>query len=86
MILRLKIAVPMLERANEKFKQLSRCGTVGFEKENGVTKIKMEKVMTKFAKKSLHSYPMAFYYLASQSFDGRIAEVESELTRLNTMR
>ena len=29
---------------------------------------------------------MAFYYSATQSFDGRIAEVESELTRLNTMR
>ena len=65
---------------------LSRCGTVGFEKENGVTTIKIEKVMTKFTEKSLHSYPMAFYYSATQSFDGRIAEVESELARFNTMR
>lgn len=30
---------------------------------NGVTTIKIEKVMTKFAEKSLHSYPMAFYSL-----------------------
>ena len=42
--------------------------------------------MTKFTEKSLHSYAMAFYYSAMQSFDGRMAEVESELTRLNTMR
>lgn len=42
--------------------------------------------MTKFTEKSLHSYPMAFYYSATQSFDGRIAEVESELPRLSTMR
>ena len=42
--------------------------------------------MTKFTEKSLHSYAMAFYYSAMQSFDGRMAEVESELPRLNTMR
>ena len=42
--------------------------------------------MTKFNEKSLTGYPMAFYFTAMQSFDGRMAEVESELTRLNTMR
>ena len=42
--------------------------------------------MTKFTEKSLHSYAMAFYFSAMQSFDGRMAEVESELPRLNTMR
>ena len=42
--------------------------------------------MTKFTEKSLHSYPMAFFYSAAQSFDARMAEVESELPRLNTMR
>ena len=42
--------------------------------------------MTKFTEKSLHSYAMAFFYSATQSFDGRIAEVVMELTRLNTMR
>lgn len=42
--------------------------------------------MTKFTEKSLHSYAMAFYYSAMQSFDRRMAEVESELPRLNTMR
>ena len=42
--------------------------------------------MTKFTEKSLHSYAMAFYYSATQSFDARMAEVESALERLNTMR
>lgn len=42
--------------------------------------------MTKFTEKALTGFPMAFYYSASQSFDGRIAEVESELPRLSTMR
>ena len=42
--------------------------------------------MTKFTEKALTGFPMAFYYSATQSFDGRIAEVESELPRLSTMR
>ncbi len=42
--------------------------------------------MIKFTEKSLHSYAMAFYYSAMQSFDGRMVEVESALERLNTMR
>ena len=42
--------------------------------------------MTKFTEKSLHSYAMAFYYSAMQSFDARMVEVESALERLNTMR
>ena len=42
--------------------------------------------MTKFTEKALTGYPMAFYFTAMQSFDGRMVEVESELTRLNTMR
>ena len=42
--------------------------------------------MTKFTEKSLHSYPLAFFYSATHSFDARMAEVESLLERLNTMR
>lgn len=42
--------------------------------------------MTKFNEKSLHSFALAFYYSAMQAFDGRMAEVESALTRLVTMR
>lgn len=41
--------------------------------------------MTKFTEKSLHSYPMAFYFTAMQSFDNRLVAVETELTRLNQM-
>ena len=42
--------------------------------------------MTKFTEKALTGFPMAFYYSATQSFDGRMAEVESALERLNAMR
>ena len=42
--------------------------------------------MTKFTEKALTGFPMAFFYSATQSFDARMAEVESTLERLNTMR
>ena len=42
--------------------------------------------MTKFNEKSLHSFALAFFYAAMQAFDSRMAEVESALTRLATMR
>ena len=42
--------------------------------------------MTKFNEKSLHSFALAFFYAAMQAFDGRMAEVESALARLVTMR
>lgn len=42
--------------------------------------------MTKFNEKSLHSFPLAYYYSTMQAFDSRMAEVESSLTRLTTMR
>ena len=42
--------------------------------------------MTKFNEKSLHSFALAFFYSAMQAFDGRMAEVESALERLVTMR
>ena len=42
--------------------------------------------MTKFNEKSLHSFALAIFYSAMQAFDGRMAEVESALTRLVTMR
>ena len=42
--------------------------------------------MTKFTEKALTGFPMAFFYSATQSFDARMAEVESELPRLSTMR
>ena len=42
--------------------------------------------MTKFNEKSLHSFALAFFYSAMQAFDGRMAEVESALARLVTMR
>ena len=42
--------------------------------------------MTKFTEKALTGFPMAFFYSAAQSFDGRMVEVESALERLNTMR
>ena len=42
--------------------------------------------MAKFTEKALTGFPMAFFYSATQSFDARMAEVESELPRLNTMR
>lgn len=46
----------------------------------------MVTIMNKFTEKSLHSYPLAYFYAAMQSFEGRIAAVASELTKLNTMR
>ena len=42
--------------------------------------------MTKFNEKSLHSFALAFFYAAMQAFDSRMAEVESVLERLQTMR
>ena len=42
--------------------------------------------MTKFNEKSLHSFALAFFYAAMQAFDSRMAEVESALARLATMR
>ena len=42
--------------------------------------------MTKFNEKSLHSFALAFFYAAMQAFDSRMAEVESALERLQTMR
>ena len=41
--------------------------------------------MTKFTEKALTGFPMAFFYSAAQSFDARMAEVDSTLERLNTM-
>ena len=42
--------------------------------------------MTKFNEKSLSHFALAFFYAAMQAFDSRMAEVESALTRLVTMR
>ena len=42
--------------------------------------------MTKFNEKSLSHFALAFFYSAMQAFDSRMAEVESALTRLVTMR
>ena len=42
--------------------------------------------MTKFNEKSLHSFPIAFFYSALQSFDARIAAVETSLQRFISMR
>lgn len=41
--------------------------------------------MTKFNEKSLTGYPMAFYFTAMQTFDNRMAGIETELTRLLQM-
>ena len=41
--------------------------------------------MTKFTEKSLHSYPMAFYYAAMKAMDDRTAAVETALERFLTM-
>ena len=42
--------------------------------------------MTKFNEKSLSHFALAFFYAAMQAFDSRMAEVESALERLQTMR
>ena len=42
--------------------------------------------MAKFNEKPLHSFALAFFYAAMQAIDSRMAEVESALTRLATMR
>ena len=42
--------------------------------------------MTKFNEKSLHNFPLAFFYSAMQAFDSRIGAVSSSLARLGTMR
>ena len=41
--------------------------------------------MTKFTEKSLHSYPMAFFYAAMKAMDDRTAAVETTLERFLTM-
>ena len=41
--------------------------------------------MTKFTDKSLHSYPMVFYYAAMKAMDDRTAAVETALERFLTM-
>ena len=42
--------------------------------------------MTKFNEKSLHSFPLAFYYSAMQAFDTRIGAVSCTLARFLEMR
>ena len=42
--------------------------------------------MTKFNEKSLHSFPLAFYYSAMQAFDTRIGAVSTSLARFLEMR
>ena len=42
--------------------------------------------MTKFNEKSLHSFPLAFYYSAIQAFDTRIGAVSTTLARFLEMR
>ena len=42
--------------------------------------------MTKFNEKSLSHFALAFFFAAMQAFDNRMAEVESALARLATMR
>ena len=42
--------------------------------------------MTKFNEKSLHSFPLAFYYSAMQAFDTRIGAVSTTLARFLEMR
>ena len=42
--------------------------------------------MTKFNEKSLHSFPLAYYYSAMDSFAKRIGNVQTSLTRLVQMR
>ena len=42
--------------------------------------------MTKFNEKSLHSFPLAFYYSAIQAFDTRIGAVSCTLARFLEMR
>ena len=41
--------------------------------------------MTKFTEKALTGFPMAFYFTAMQTFDNRMAGIETELTRLLQM-
>ena len=41
--------------------------------------------MTKFTEKALTGYPMAFYFTAMQTFDNRMAGIETELARLLQM-
>ena len=40
--------------------------------------------MTKFTEKSLHTFPMAFYYAAMKAMDDRTAAVETTLERFLT--
>ena len=42
--------------------------------------------MAKFTEKSLTGYPMAFYFTAMQTFDEKMASVETELSRFLTMQ
>ena len=42
--------------------------------------------MTKFNERSLHSFPLAFFYSALQAFDGRVGAVQTSLQRFITMR
>ena len=42
--------------------------------------------MAKFNEKSLHSFPLAFYYSAMQAFDTRIGAVSTNLARFLEMR
>ena len=42
--------------------------------------------MAKFNEKSLHSFPLAFFYSAMQSFDARLAAVSCALARFLEMR
>lgn len=42
--------------------------------------------MAKFNEKSLHSFPLAFYYSAMQAFDTRIGAVSTSLARFLEMR
>lgn len=42
--------------------------------------------MTKFNDRSIHSFPLAYYYSAMQSFDARIGAVQTSLQRFLTMR
>lgn len=56
-----------------------------FENENIVVTIKISTIITKFTEKSLHSFPMAFFYAAMKAMDDRTAAVETTLERFLAM-
>jgi uncharacterized small protein (DUF1192 family) len=70
--LKIKPVVPMRDMHFQKIKHIT----------NNLNSI----TMAKFNEKSLHSFPLAFYYSAIQAFDTRIGAVSTTLARFLEMR